>query len=148
METSEREVVLTRIINAPRELVFEAWTSTEHLSRWFGPDGFTTTTYAMDFRVGGAWKYMMHGPDGTDYPNLVTYTEIDPPSLLRFDHGDFDKVWFRVTVTFEDLGGKTSLVQRMVFDTKEARDRVVGFGAIELGNQTMARLAEYAEALR
>jgi len=148
METSDREIVLSRVFDAPRELVFEAYSTVEHLSRWFGPDGFTTTTYSMDFRTGGAWKYMMHGPDGTDWPNLVTYTEIDPPSRICFDHGDFDRVHFQVTLTFEDQGGKTSLTQQMVFPSKEALDHVIGFGAIELGNQTMRRLAEHLATLQ
>jgi uncharacterized protein YndB with AHSA1/START domain len=148
METSEREIVLKRVFNAPRELVFEAYSSVEHLSRWFGPDGYSTTTYSMDFRVGGSWKYMMHGPDGTDWRNLITYTEIDPPSRLSFDHGDFERVHFQVTLTFEDQDGKTSLTQHMLFPNQEARDHVIGFGAVELGNQTLARLAAHLEALR
>jgi uncharacterized protein YndB with AHSA1/START domain len=141
--SEDREIVLSRTFDAPRELVFEAWTTVEHLSQWFGPDGFTTTTYAMDFRPGGSWKYMMHGPDGTDYPNLITYKEIVPPERIVFEHGDFDSVQARVTVTLEESDGKTLFTQKMVFDTKEAKDAVVAFGAVELGNQTFARLGTY-----
>lgn len=145
---SDREIVLTRLIDAPRALVFEAWTSIEHLSQWFGPDGFTTTTLSMDFRVGGSWKYFMHGPDGTEYPNLVTYTEIVPNERIAFDHGDFDSVHFTAVITFEEEDGKTRITNRMVLPSKEALDHVVGFGAIELGNQTLARLAAHVESAR
>ena len=63
--TADREIVISRVISAPRELVFEAFTELRHLSRWWGPDGFTTTTRAFEFRVGGEWDFVMHGPDGT-----------------------------------------------------------------------------------
>src|ERR1700674_1521351 len=65
--TADREIVISRVISAPRELVFEAFTEVRHLSRWWGPEGFTTTTRAFEFRVGGEWVFVMHGPDGTDY---------------------------------------------------------------------------------
>src|SRR5690606_5803392 len=84
---TEREIVLTRVIDAPRELVFEAWTKPEHVSQWFGPKGFVTTTHEMDFRVGGRWRFDMRGPDGTVYDNRVVYLEIDPPRRIVFDHG-------------------------------------------------------------
>lgn len=145
---NDREIVLSRTFDAPRELVFEAWTSVEHLSHWFGPDGYKTTTYNLDFHPGGTWKYMMHGPDGTDYPNLITYTEIVPPERIAFDHGDFDSVHFQVTVTFEEKEGKTALTSRMLFPTKEAREAVVSFGAIELGYQGFDHLEKYLETLR
>src|SRR5207245_2372910 len=65
--TADREIVISRVISAPRELVFEAFTEVRHLSRWWGPEGFTTTTRGFEFRVGGEWDFVMHGPDGTDY---------------------------------------------------------------------------------
>ncbi len=74
--TAGREIVISRVINAPRELVFEAFTEVRHLSRWWGPEGFTTTTRAFEFRVGGAWDFVMHGPDGTDYQEWISWTEI------------------------------------------------------------------------
>src|ERR1700730_9629904 len=72
--TADREIVISRVINAPRELVFEAFTEVRHLSRWWGPDGFTTTTRAFEFRVGGEWEFVMHGPDGTDYQRWIGRT--------------------------------------------------------------------------
>src|SRR6188768_4107004 len=76
---SEREIVISRVIGAPPEVVFEAFTAVRHLSRWWGPEGFTTTTRAFEFRVGGVWDFVMHGPDGTDYQEWISWTEIAPP---------------------------------------------------------------------
>jgi hypothetical protein len=74
--TADREIVISRVISAPREQVFEAFTDVRHLSRWWGPEGFTTTTRAFEFRVGGEWEFLMHGPDGTDYQEWISWTEI------------------------------------------------------------------------
>lgn len=145
---SDREIVLTRVLNAPRELVFRAWSSPEHLARWWGPDGFTTTTYEMQFEPGGVWRYMMHGPDGTDYPNKVAYREIVEPEKIIYDHSDdgTGPIHFQVTATFASEGTQTRLTMRLVFPTAEARDYVVReYGAIEGGRQTLARLAAYVE---
>ena len=68
-----RSIVTTRLVDAPRDLVFEAWSDVEHLKHWWGPNGFTTTTSEFDFRPGGVWRFVMHGPDGTDYPNLIVF---------------------------------------------------------------------------
>jgi hypothetical protein len=84
--TAGREIVITRVISAPREVVFEAFTEVRHLSRWWGPEGFTTTTRAFEFRVGGQWDFVMHGPDGTDYQEWISWTEIAPP-----ERGDPDR---------------------------------------------------------
>src|SRR5712671_5116544 len=88
--TGDREIVISRVISAPRELVFEAFTEVRHLSRWWGPDGFTTTTRAFEFRAGGAWDFVMHGPDGTDYQEWISWTEIAPPERIALLHGDFE----------------------------------------------------------
>src|SRR5947208_7996087 len=85
--TADREIVVSRVISAPRELVFEAFTEVRHLSRWWGPDGFTTTTRAFEFRVGGVWDFVMHGPDGTDYQEWISLTEIAPPERIALPHG-------------------------------------------------------------
>jgi len=81
--TAGREIVISRVIAARRELVFEAFTQVRHLSRWWGPDGFTTTTLTFAFRVGGEWDFVMHGPDGTDYQEWISWTEIAPPGADR-----------------------------------------------------------------
>lgn len=147
-DTSDREIVLTRLLNAPRKLVFRTWSSPEHLAQWWGPDGFTTTTHEMQFRPGGVWRYMMHGPDGTDYPNKVAYREIVEPERIVYDHCDDGSgpIHFQVTATFMPEGTQTRLTMRMIFPTAEARDYVVReYGAIEGGQQTLARLAAYLE---
>jgi uncharacterized protein YndB with AHSA1/START domain len=145
---ADRELVLTRDFDAPREVVFDAWTDPAQVGAWWGPRGFTTTVYEMDVRPGGVWRYMMHGPDGTDYPNRVVYVEIARPERLVYEHGDDGGEWnpFHVTVTFEDRGGRTRLVSRMVFPTAAMAAEARRFGALELGNQTMERLAEHLAA--
>lgn len=144
--TADREIVTTRVFDAPRELVFQAWTDPAHLARWWGPNGFTTTTSHFDFRPGGSWRFVMHGPDGRDYPNNCDYIEIVPPSRIVYDHGGDDgRVHFHSTITFEEQPcGKTLVTMRAVFPTAAERDLVVReYGAIEGGKQTLARLAEF-----
>src|SRR5260370_9753067 len=84
--TADREIVISRSIDAPRELVFEAFTEVRHLSRWWGPDGFTTTTRAFEFRVGGGGDFVMHGPDGTHYQEGITLRGIVPPERITLLH--------------------------------------------------------------
>src|SRR3712207_7777109 len=86
--TADREIVISRIIDAPRELVFEAFTEVRHLSRWWGPEGFTTTTRSCEFRVGGVWDFVMHGPDGTYYAEWIAWTEIVPTERIALRHGE------------------------------------------------------------
>src|SRR3954462_8406462 len=86
--TDDREIVISRVISAPRELVFEAFTEVRHLSRWWGPDGFTTTTRAFAFRVGGAWDFVLPGPDGSDYQEWISWTELAPPDRSARRHGE------------------------------------------------------------
>jgi uncharacterized protein YndB with AHSA1/START domain len=144
----DREIVLSRIFEAPRELVWNAWTDPERVVCWWGPKGFTTTIHQMEVRPGGVWKLTMHGPDGTDYPNKSVFTEVVRPERIVYDHGGGTKgrsgAQFEATWTFEALGEKTRLTIRMVFPSAEARDRVVKeYGAIEGGRQTLERLAEF-----
>lgn len=145
-DTADREIVINRLLNAPRELVFEAFTKPEHLINWWGPKGFTNTFNNYELRVGGQWNFMMHGPDGTDYPNQIIYTEIVKPSYLAYTHGTGqpnDTHGFSVTITFEDQNGKTNLTMRTIFKTTEERDYVIKqVGAIEGGNQTIDKLEE------
>jgi uncharacterized protein YndB with AHSA1/START domain len=147
--TADREIVTTRLIDAPRELVFEAWTDPKHVGHWFGPDGFTTITHSMDVRPGGVWRFTMRGPDGKDWPNVVTYEEVVPPERLVYVHGDGEVPdMFRTTVTFEDRAGKTALTMRAVFKTAAAREQVVReVGAIEGAQQTAARLERYVTSM-
>ena len=105
----DREIVISRVIDAPRELVFEAFTEVRHLSRWWGPEGFTTTTRAFEFRVGGEWVFVMHGPDGTDYQEWISWTEIAPPERIALLHGESsgDPNAFESVLTFEPDGAGT-----------------------------------------
>jgi uncharacterized protein YndB with AHSA1/START domain len=144
--TADREMVITRLLDAPRELVFDVWTDPNHIDQWWGPRGFRNTTSEMSARPGGMWRYVMHGPDGTDYDNRIVYREIVRPERLVYDHGsdvDNDPDMFHVTVTFEEQGGKTKLTMRAVWKSAAAFAEVQKFGVVEGGNQTMDRLAEY-----
>jgi uncharacterized protein YndB with AHSA1/START domain len=143
--TADREIVITRVLDAPRNLVFDAWTDPKHIGSWWGPRGFTTTIHHMDVRPGGEWRFMMHGPNGVDYPNKIVYLEIAKPERLLYDHGDEGQPgYFRVTVTFEDQGKKTKLTMRSLFTTVAERDHVIReYHAIEGGNQTLDRLSEH-----
>src|ERR1051325_8410561 len=145
-----REIVLSRVIGAPRELVFEVFTRVRHLSRWWGPEGFTTTTRSFEFRVGGEWDFVMHGPDGTDYSGWITGREIVPPERIALLHGESrdDPNAFESVLTFEPAGEQTRIVMRSVFPTKELRDGVVEkYHAIEGGEQTLRKLAAYLAEL-
>lgn len=140
---SDREISLTRVFDAPRELVFAAFLDPQHISNWWGPDGFRTTTHEMDVRPGGVWRYTMHGPDGSDYANLVKYTEVVHPERIAYDHGgDPAEADFHATISFEDLAGKTRVTLHSLFASAEQRQAAAKFGAIEGGQQTLARLAD------
>lgn len=145
-----RSIVTTRTFDAPRELVFAAWSDPDRIAQWWGPNGFTTTTSEFDMRPGGVWRFVMHGPDGTDYQNRIVFEEVVRPERLVYSHcgdggaGDVEPVEFRNTVTFEDLGGRTRLTMRAVLPSAEERDRVAReHGAVEGAEQTLARLAEH-----
>jgi len=148
--TADREIVISRVIDAPRELVFEAFTEVRHLSQWWGPEGFTTTTSAFEFRVGGEWVFVMHGPDGTDYREWIAWTEITPPQRIALLHGEFqgDPNAFEAVITFAAEGAGTRIEMRTVFPNKELRDQAVEkYHAIEGGQQTLGNLAAYLTKL-
>lgn len=150
LDRDPRSIIGTRVFDAPRELVFAAFTDPEHLAQWWGPDGFTTTTSKFEFRAGGIWRFVMHGPDGRDYQNRITFDEIIAPERIVCRHSggdDVEPVQFKQTLTFEDLGGKTKLTWHGTFPSAEERDRVIkDYGADKGLAQTMARLAEYVAA--
>jgi uncharacterized protein YndB with AHSA1/START domain len=152
LDRDPRSIVGSRVFDAPRDLVFSAFSDPKHLSQWWGPDGFTTTTSAFDFRPGGVWRFVMHGPDGRDYQNRVTYDEIVPPERIVYRHGGGDDVvpvQFVTTVTFEALGpDRTRLTWHGRFPSAEERARVIKeYGADKGLAQTMARLGQYVAAL-
>jgi uncharacterized protein YndB with AHSA1/START domain len=149
--TPEREIVITRTLDAPRELVFAVWTDPRHVASWWGPDGFTTTIQDMNVTPGGIWRFVMRGPDGRDYNNKIVFIEVVKPERLVYRHSGEDgtePVQFQTTVTFVERGGKTELTMRGVFESNEARDKVIKtYGALEGGKQTMGRLADYLAKL-
>ena len=144
--TADREIVISRVIDAPRQLVFDAFTEVRHLSQWWGPEGFTTTTRAFEFKVGGEWIFVMHGPDGTDYQEWISWTEIAPPERLALLHGESpgDPNAFESVLTFAPDGAATRIEMRTVFRTKALRDEAIEkYHAIEGGQQTLSNLAAY-----
>jgi len=144
--TADREIVISRIIDAPRELVFEAFTDVRHLSRWWGPEGFTTTTKSFEFGAGGVWDFVMHGPDGSDYQEWITWTDIAPPERIAFLHGDspHDPNAFESILTFQPDGAVTRIEMRTLFPSAQARDLAIEKShAIEGGKQTLSKLAAY-----
>ena len=147
---SDREIVVTRVLDAPRELVWEAWIDPKQVEKWWGPKGFTTTVHEMEVKPGGVFRQTMHGPDGVDYPNESVFTEVLKPERIAFSlHGGkkgVPETHFKMIWTFEDQEGKTKVTIRQVYPTAETRDHAVNaYGAIEGGKQTLERLAEYLE---
>jgi uncharacterized protein YndB with AHSA1/START domain len=137
----DREIFIEREFDAPRGLVWRAWTEPEHIAQWWGPNGFRTTVHSMDVRVGGEFVLTMRGPDGREYPNKIRYSEVVAEEKLMYTHGGANA---EVTVTFEEAGGKTRLKMRMVFPSAEARDHVVKtYKAVEGMTQTIGRLGEH-----
>lgn len=121
--TGDRELVHTRLVQAPREQVFRALADPSRLARWWGPNGFTSTIHAFDFRLGGSWRFVMHGPDGTDYPNESVFTEIVAPERVVIEHLS-EGHHFVLTVTLDPRGDGTLVGWRQVFDTATHRDHI------------------------
>lgn len=142
---TDREIVMDRVVDAPRDLVWQAWTQPEHIDQWWGQDGFTTRTQEHDLRPGGVWRLVMRGPDSVDYNVRLVLHEVTPPGQLAYVHEEMagQVPEFLTTVTFEDIGGKTHVTMRSLFASKADRDRVWEEGAKEGGVQMLARMAEY-----
>lgn len=146
-EISGREITISRDYDAPLALVWQAWTQPQHLAQWWGPDGFSITTFEFNLKPGGIWRYLMHGPDGRDWKNRIDYIEIVPQKRLVYAHGgeegDAD-IRFQVLVTFCEKAGRTTVTMKSVFPTKEVLEKVVReYGALEGAKQHMSNLAEY-----
>ncbi|MCA0756959.1 SRPBCC family protein [Paenibacillus sp. N4] len=140
-QAGDREIVITRLLDAPRQLVFEAWTNEEHLSKWWGPQGFTSTFQKFEMKPGGTWEFIMHGPDGVDFPNTNVFVEIVKPERIVFKHAVFPH--FLATAIFEAAPeGKTKLTYSSVFEeTAAVFDKVKEY-AVPGAEQTMDRLEE------
>src|SRR5436190_1507702 len=135
------EIAATRVFDAPRELVWKMWTDPRHVIHWWGPNGFTNTIHEMDVRPGGVWRFVMHGPDGTDYMNKIVYTEVVKPSRLVYKH--VSGPVFDAFVDFAERGEKTEVSMRSVFESAALRNKVAEqFGAVEGMHQTLGRLAD------
>ena len=142
-DTGDRELVSIRVIDAPRERVFRAWTDPLHLAQWWGPKGFTNTFKEFDPRPGGHWRFIMHGPNGSVYPNHSLFKEITEPERIILEHLSWPH--FALTATFEDVGGKTRITFRQLFETAEDCAKVKGF-APDGNEQNLDRLeAELAK---
>jgi uncharacterized protein YndB with AHSA1/START domain len=148
LPSSPKEIIITRTLDAPRELVWEAWTDPKQVAQWWGPVGFTATVHEMEVKPGGIWRLTMHGPDGANYPNESVFTEVVKPERIVFalqggkegaPESRKEMIW-----TFEDQGGMTRVTIRQIYPTAEERDYMAKtYGAIEGGKQTLGRLAEY-----
>lgn len=144
-DTADREIRISRLLDAPIELVWEVWTNPEHIKNWWGPNGFTNTISKMDLRPGGEWDLIMHGPDGTDYKNRSVFTEIVTYKKIVYEHVSAPK--FRATIEFEKQGAKTQLNWHMLFESKEQFIQVVKtFKADEGLKQNVDKLSEYLKS--
>jgi uncharacterized protein YndB with AHSA1/START domain len=138
IDVRDREIIGTRVFDAPCALVWRAFTDPDHLKHWWGPNGFTNTFHEFDFRPGGAWRFIMHGPDGTDYKNDNLFVEIVFLERIVFDHVSYPK--HRATILFEDVGGETKLIFRMVFESSDDFESVKPYAVPGL-EQNLEKLA-------
>lgn len=147
MAVKGNEILLTRVYDAPVRAVWDAWTIPEQVEQWWGPRGFSITTHSRDLRAGGHWRYTMHGPDGVDYPNVTTYHVVEPQKKLVYDHGATDErpPLFRVTVTFSESNGKTTMAMTFALESPEAAAQTAKFIKQVGGNATWDRLAEHLD---
>ncbi|MEN2399914.1 SRPBCC family protein [Flavobacterium sp. MC2016-06] len=124
--TPESEIVTTRILNFPKELVFSAWSNPDHLKNWWGPKGFTNTFNEFDFREGGKWSFIMHGPDKGNYANECEFIKIDQPNLIAWKR--YSKPLFQILATFEEISeNQTKVVFKMLFSTIEECNKLKPF---------------------
>ena len=147
---SDREIVMTRVFDAPRDLVFEAHTSCEHLTHWWGPRKYEFAGCEVDFRAGGKWRIVHRGPDGEEYGFHGEYREIVPPERIVWTF-EFEGMPGHVsveTLTLEEHDGKTTLTATSVYDTVEDRDGMLESGMESGAAESMDRLDEYLETLK
>jgi len=140
--TADREIRISRLLNAPIELVWEVWTNPEHIKNWWGPNGFTNTISIMNVQPDGEWNLIMHRPDGTDYRNESIFKEVVKHKKLVYDHISGPK--FTATITFEEQGDKILLSWHMLFRNKEEFIQTVKtFKADEGLRQNVEKLQAY-----
>lgn len=155
-QTKDTEIVITREFSAPRQLVWDVWTEPKHVEKWFGPKGFTTRVESVDFKVGGKWKYVMVGPDGTEYPSVGVFREIVPIEKIvstdEFGEG-FEEIesvknidlpqGMIATTLFDDLGERTKLTIIVSHPTVEDREKHEAMGVVDGWNTTLDKMEEY-----
>ena len=140
-DTANRELRITRMLNAPIDLVWEVWTNPEHIANWWGPNGFTNTIHKMDLQEGGEWKLTMHGPDGTNYPNRSIFKEIITLKKIVYEHFN---PHFIATLLFESKGEETLIDWSMLFDTADMREIVIKAHKADEGlKQNVEKLEKY-----
>lgn len=148
----DREIVIGRLIDAPRSVVYAAWTDPDQIQKWFGPEGMAIETKEIDLKPGGVWRFDMVASDGTRYTNRMVFLRMEAPALIEVEHGsdqENDPGKFRMLVTFdEQSNGKTVLTLRQMHPSKERREWGIGFGAVEYGGQTLAKLALHVAKVR
>jgi uncharacterized protein YndB with AHSA1/START domain len=139
-DQQNRSIVNVRVFDAPREVVFQAWSDPIQLGKWWGPKGFTNTIHHFDFKPGGTWKFTMHSPDGEEFLNTCVFETIERPERIILKHLLPVHV-FWLTATFEDVGGKTKLTFHQLFETVEECDRIKIF-VEEANEQNLDRLEQ------
>ncbi len=135
--TAEREIATSRLLDFPRELVFLAFRDPNQLMHWWGPNGFTNTFEEFDFRTGGNWRFVMHGPNGANFPNHHVFAEISAPGKIVFRH--LSNPRFHLTVTLRDESGKTRIDWNMLFDSAGDCTKVKEF-VVPANEQNLDRL--------
>jgi len=141
IEAARGEIVSRRVFAAPRELVFEAFSNPDHLVHWWGPKGFTNTFREFDLRPGGAWRFVMHGPDGVEYDLAKDFVEVVKPERIVLQHRD-PVHGFRMTMTFAEHSGKTELTWSMLFESGAEAVKVKSF-ITEANEENFDRLQAY-----
>ena len=147
LKDSELEINISRLLRHDITKVFKAFSTPLGRAKWWGPNGFTTTTHSMDFRVGGVWDYIMHGPDGTNYPNYVSYTTIETNRLIAYDHGTNAEhpAMFKAIIRFMEVAEGTQVNLKLILGDARQRPDFITFGAVEGGYQTLERLDSWLD---
>jgi len=145
-DQKDRELIISRTLNAPVDLIWEAWTHPEHIAQWWGPNGFSNTIHTMELKPGGVWDLVMHGPDGTDYKNKSIFTEIIPLRRIAYDHVSGPK--FTAIIDFTAMGDQTLIRWQMIFDTAEELQHTIRTFKADQGlQQNVEKLSAYMAGL-
>lgn len=146
-DTADREITVSRLLDAPIDLIWELWTNPDHIKNWWGPNGFTNTIIKMDLIPGGEWTLIMHGPDGTNYDNESIFTEVEKHKKIVYNHISGHE--FTATIQFEVKGKQTHIHWQMLFETKEELRRIMNLFNINEGlKQNVDRLEVYLNQLK